>query len=105
VRVRRDEPPKRAPRALEAREQKRYLRAVEARPSSRDRAIGRLLFYSGLCVSELVALDVKDVPLSARKGKVLVRSGKCEDSREIGRLLPQLGGQEHVGRTARSSQA
>jgi site-specific recombinase XerD len=88
VRVRRDEPPRRAPRALEAREQKRYLRAVEARPSPRDRAIGRLLFYSGLRVSELVALDVEDVPLPARKGKALVRAGKGEDSREIPLLDP-----------------
>jgi integrase/recombinase XerC len=88
VQVRRDEPPKRAPRALDAREQKRYLRAVEARPGPRDRAIGRLLFYSGLRVSELVALDVEDLPLSARKGKVLVRAGKGEDSREIPLLDP-----------------
>lgn len=88
VRVRRDEPPKRAPRALTAREQRRYLRAVEARPNIRDQAIGRLLFYSGLRVSELVALDVEDVPLSARKGKVLVRAGKGEDSREIPLLDP-----------------
>lgn len=61
---------------------------MEARPGPRDRAIGRLLFYSGLRVSELVALDVEDLPLSARKGKVLVRAGKGEDSREIPLLDP-----------------
>lgn len=83
VRVQRDRVPRRAPRALEAREQKRFLRAVEARPSARDRAIGRVLFYSGVRVEELVSLDVDDVPLSARKGKVIVRSGKGGDSREI----------------------
>ncbi|MEU6413254.1 tyrosine-type recombinase/integrase [Microbispora sp. NPDC046933] len=79
--VRRDDAPKLAPRALDARPQKRYLRAVERRPLARDRAIGRLLFYSGVRIAELVALD--DVPLSARKGKVIVRSGKGETSREI----------------------
>jgi site-specific recombinase XerD len=81
--VRRDDAPKLAPRALDARQQKRYLRAVERRPLARDRAIGRLLFYSGLRIAELVALDDNDVPLSARKGKVIVRSGKGEDSREV----------------------
>ncbi|MGS2644576.1 hypothetical protein [Streptosporangium sp. LJ11] len=33
-------------------------------------------------IAELVALD-DDVPLSARKGKVIVRSGKGDTSREI----------------------
>ena len=42
VQVCRDELPKRSPRSLGAREQKRYLRAVERRPLARDRAIGRL---------------------------------------------------------------
>ncbi|MEW9556381.1 tyrosine-type recombinase/integrase [Nonomuraea sp. NPDC050783] len=83
VQVRRDTPPKLAPKALDAREQKRFLRAVEMLPMARDRAIGRLLFYSGMRVAELVALDVADVPLSARKGKVLVRNGKGETSREV----------------------
>ena len=83
VQVRRDRLPKRAPRALDTREQKRYLRAAERRPLARDRAIGRLLFYTGLRVSELVALDMDDVPLSARKGKVIVRSGKGGNSREV----------------------
>ncbi len=83
VRVQRDQLPRRAPRALDARQQKRYLRAVEARPLARDRAIGRLLFYSGVRVDELVSLDEDDVPLSARKGKIIVREGKGGDSREI----------------------
>ena len=83
VRVQRDQLPRRAPRALDARQQKRFLRAVEARPLARDRAIGQLLFYSGVRVDELVSLDDGDVPLSARKGKVIVREGKGGDSREI----------------------
>jgi site-specific recombinase XerD len=83
VHVQRDQLPRRAPRALEAREQKRYLRAVETRKLARDRAIGRLLFYSGVRVDELVSLDEGDVPLSARKGKVIVREGKGGGSREI----------------------
>lgn len=88
VRVQRDQLPRRAPRALDARQQKRYLRAVETRPLARDRAIGRLLFYSGVRVEELVSLDEDDVPLSARKGKVIVREGKGGDSREVPILDP-----------------
>lgn len=81
--VRRDDAPKLAPRALDACQQKRFLRAVGRRPLARDRAIGRLLFYSGLRIAELAALDDTDVPLSARKGKVIVRFGNGETSREI----------------------
>ena len=88
VRVRRDQLPRRAPRSLGAREQKRYLRAAESRPLARDRAIARLLFYTGLRISELAALDLDDVPLSARKGKVIVRAGKGGDSREVPLLDP-----------------
>ncbi|MEV2276808.1 hypothetical protein AB0I72_14630 [Nocardiopsis sp. NPDC049922] len=59
-RSRRGEPvqPLMGERGLTPGEQKRFLRAVEKRPLARDRAIGRLLSYSGLRVSELVALDV-----------------------------------------------
>lgn len=79
----RDDLPRRAPRALNERQQKRYLRAVERRPLVRDRAIGKLLYRTGLRVAELVALDVDDVPLSARKAKVIVRYGKGGKSREV----------------------
>ena len=83
VLVRRDPPPRRAPRGLGAREQKRYLRAAERRLLARDRAIARLLFYTGLRVGELAALDTEDVALSARKGLVIVRSGKGGKTREV----------------------
>jgi integrase/recombinase XerC len=72
-RVRRDRLLRRPPVVLGERDRNRYLCAVDARPLPRDRAIGRLLFYSGLSVSELVALDTGDVPMSARKNKGVVR--------------------------------
>jgi site-specific recombinase XerD len=75
VQVRRDQPPRRAPRTLTDSELERYLAEVGARPLSRDRAMGRLLAYSGLQVSELTALDEDDVPLSDGKGTVVVRGG------------------------------
>ena len=71
-----------SPRALEPAEQRALLRAAEeARP--RDRAIVVLLLYSALRLSELIALDVADVRLSARKGLVVVRAGKGDRYREI----------------------
>jgi site-specific recombinase XerD len=81
--VRREELPQQAPRALDKEEQKRFLRAVERCPSARDRAIMLLLFYTGLRVGECVNLNVEDVPLSARKGLVIVRAGKGDVYREV----------------------
>lgn len=83
--VRREELSAVGPRALDAErgEQKRFLRAVERLSSARDRAAATLLYYSGLRIGELVALDVDDVPISARKGMVIVRSGKRGRYREV----------------------
>jgi integrase/recombinase XerC len=49
----------------------------------RDQAIARLLFYTGLRLGECAALNVDDVRLSARKGLVIVRSGKGDIYREV----------------------
>jgi integrase/recombinase XerC len=81
--VRREELPAAAPKALSPEEQKRFLRAVERSPQARDRAIAKLLFYAALRLEELTRLDVGDVPLSARKGKAIVRSGKGDAYREV----------------------
>src|SRR3954449_371019 len=71
-----------APRALDEDDQRALLRAAEAaRP--RDRAIVVVLLYTALRLSEVVALDVDDVRISARKGLVIVRSGKGDAHREI----------------------
>jgi site-specific recombinase XerD len=81
--VRREELPGAAPKALSPEEQKRFLRAVERSPEVRDRAIAKMFFYAGLRLGELVKLDVEDVPISTRKGKVIVRSGKGDAYREV----------------------
>ena len=81
--VRREELPQQAPRALDGEEQKRFLRAVERCQSVRDRAVALLLLYTGLRVSECAALDLDDLLLSARKGKVIVRDGKGNTYREV----------------------
>ncbi len=72
----------RAPRALSPRAMIRYLRAVEACPSARDRAIALLPYCAGLRVSEIAALDVDDVAKSARKGELRV-VGKGEKTRTV----------------------
>lgn len=81
--VGREDLPDVAPGALSPEEQKRYLRAVEKSGSPRNRAMARVLFFAGLRVSELVGLDIADVFISARKGRVVVRSGKGDAYREV----------------------
>lgn len=82
-RVKREDLPEQSPRSLKSEEQKALLRAVERTPSVRDQAIARLLFYTGVRLGECAALDVDDVRVSARKGLVIVRSGKGDTYREV----------------------
>jgi site-specific recombinase XerD len=82
-RVKREDLSEQAPRALKPEEQKAFLRAVERISSVRDQAIAHLLFYTGLRLGECAALNVDDVRVSARKGLVIVRSGKGETYREV----------------------
>lgn len=80
--VRREELAQAAPRALSLDEQRALLRAGE-QASARDRAIVTVLIFTALRLSELAALDIGDVPVSARKGLVVVRSGKGDAFREV----------------------
>src|SRR5438132_1101277 len=61
----------------------------DTRRAYASRVLGLLPFYAGLRIGEAVALDVADVSLSARKGHVVVRSGKGSRYREIP-LHPEL---------------
>ena len=81
--ARREALPQAAPRALDPGDQRRFLRALEQTEGSRDRAIGLLGFYAGLRVAELAALNVDDVVLSARRGRVIVWHGKGDIYREV----------------------
>ncbi len=68
--------PKSAPRALDERQVRQLLRAAERRGSVRDQAILVTMLATGLRLSEVTALDLGDLALSARKGTVTVRNGK-----------------------------
>ena len=72
-----------APRALDEDEQRRFLRAVQVTPAARDRAIALLFFYTGVRLAELTDLDDVDVAVSARRGRVTIRSGKGDTYREV----------------------
>ena len=81
--VRREELAQAAPRALSPEQLQRFMRAVERCKSPRDRAIAVLLVNTGLRIGECAALDVDDVAVSARKGRVVVREGKGDAYREV----------------------
>lgn len=81
--VQRESLPAQAPRALKPEEQKALLRAIERTPTVRDRTIAQLLFYTAIRLGECAALNLDDVRVSARKGVVIIRSGKGDTYREI----------------------
>jgi integrase/recombinase XerC len=80
--------PETAPRALDKRATLRWLRAVEACPSPRDRALASIPLYAGARLGEVVRMDLDDVRLSARKGTLRLL-GKGERPREV-QAVPQL---------------
>jgi site-specific recombinase XerD len=86
--IKRQDIPRHAPKALDERSSKRYLRAVEACPSARDRAMALIPFYAGARIAEVAALDIADVKISARKGSLHL-VGKGEKIRRVP-LHPEL---------------
>lgn len=83
VRVRNVEEPQTAPRSITERQYHRLLRAAQKDGSKRDLAIIQVLRHTGLRVGELCALELDDIELSERKGKVVVQSGKGRQYREV----------------------
>jgi site-specific recombinase XerC len=68
---------------LDARDVTRWLRTVERWLNPRDRVLALIPFYAGLRLGEVVALDLDDIRLSARKGLIIVRMGEGGGYREI----------------------
>ena len=72
-----------APRALSIDQQRELVNGAAEDSRPRDRAIVTLLLYTALRLNELVSLDVDDVSISARKGLLVVKSGKGDLYREV----------------------
>lgn len=83
VRVRNVEEPQTAPRSLDVKAYHRLLREAQKHGSKRDEAIVQMLRHTGLRLGELCDLTLKDVEISPRKGKVIVRSGNGAKYREV----------------------
>lgn len=73
---------KQAPKALDKKEQDRYLRAVEREGCPRDTALVGLMMFAGLRVSEAARTRKRDITLSERKGQVIV-TGKGSKQRVV----------------------
>ena len=83
TKVKREDLPQLAPKALTKDEQKRFVRAAERCRRPKDKAVAMLLFYSGVRIGECAALDVDDVSVTGRKNRVTVRSGKGDKFRQV----------------------
>jgi integrase/recombinase XerD len=75
--------PPRQPKGLPEHDLRRLLRAVHNSGNRRDIAIIEVLVGTGLRVGELLALQVGDVTINERSGKVTVRKGKHGGFREV----------------------
>jgi site-specific recombinase XerD len=75
--------PQRQPKGLDKRDLRRLLRAVHTSANLRDIAVIEVLAGTGLRVGELLALQVGDVALNERSGKLTVRRGKHGGYREV----------------------
>ena len=75
--------PMQAPKALGMEEQRRFLRAVATCSSLRNRALVTIMLRCGLRISEVSALDLSDIVLTARKRELIVRCGKNSKRRTV----------------------
>ena len=71
------------PRWLDHRERRAFLRTVQKEGHRRDIAIVQVLMHTGLRVAELCALEWRDISISSRKGRLVVRHGKGGRQREV----------------------
>ena len=71
------------PKALDKRAERLLLRAVHQAGNLRDIAMVEVLLGTGIRVSELLDLKSGDVEVGERSGKLIVRSGKQSNYREI----------------------
>jgi hypothetical protein len=70
----------------------RWLRTVERDASTRDKVIALLPYYAGLRIGEVIALDVEDVRISARRGEIRVLGKGRDGGKTRGRRRTHLLG-------------
>jgi integrase/recombinase XerC len=83
AKVRRQDLPVQAPRALEAEEQRRLLKVIAQSHSARNKAIALIMLHCGLRISEVRQLNFSDIALTARKHELVVRCGKNDKRRVV----------------------
>jgi site-specific recombinase XerD len=81
--VKRQDIPAQAPKALEPEDHRRLLRTIAQCNSLRNRAIALIMLNCGLRISEVWGLNIADVVLSARKHELIVRCGKNSKRRTV----------------------
>lgn len=91
------------PKSLDRSSIRKLLREAEARSDVRAVCIFSLLLYCGLRVSELVALESRDLELSERSGWLIVRNGKGNKQRRVPVPLPARKGIEAYMQTMQAS--
>lgn len=72
-----------APQALDRNERNKIMREIDRLGNKRNAAIFFTFLYTGIRISELVALDISDIEISDRKGSLKVRKGKGNKERTI----------------------
>lgn len=72
-----------APKSLDRNDRNKMLREVERSQNLRTIALTYFLLYTGLRVSELVALNRQDIVSNERSGTVVVRKGKGDIERKV----------------------
>ncbi len=77
-----------APKGLDRSQVRRLLREVELRQDIRANAIFSLFLYTGCRISDLVAVDLRDLLISERAGTVVYRFGKGNKQRSVPLPLP-----------------
>jgi integrase/recombinase XerC len=75
--------PQRQPKSLPKSDLRRLLRAVHTGDNQRDIAVVEVLAGTGIRVGELLALEIGDVEIKERSGKLTVRRGKHDGFREV----------------------
>jgi integrase/recombinase XerC len=81
--VARAETPQAPPGVLTHDQQARFLETANQVDSARDRAILLTLYYTGVRVAELVALDLVDIDLGARRAHLYVRESPRGQARRL----------------------